>query len=140
MSEELIELRNRFLIGIAIATVFCIPFLFFFINKFGYKPSKIFESLKNKESIVLLVTKDKCNECTNIENILKENAVNYMLLNKDRESKYNEILRKIDIPSSDITPPTVIYLEKGTLHSSLLKPNEVELIDFINLNELSSSK
>lgn len=140
MNEELIELRNRFLIGMAVALVFCIPFLFVFINKFGDKPSKIIKSINNEESMVLLITEDKCDDCISIENILKENAVNYTLLNKDRELKYEEILRKIDIPKSDVTPPTVIYLDSGTLHSSLVNPDADELLSFIDFNELSSFK
>lgn len=140
MNEELIELRNRLLIGIAVALVFCIPFLFIFINKFGYKPSKVLESLNEESKMVLLITGEECDNCRNTENILKENDVKYSLLNKDREIKYKEILRKIEVTESDVIVPTVIYIDEGKIYSSLAEPNVDELLSFIDFYELSSSK
>lgn len=139
MNNELIELRNRFLLALAIALVFTIPLLFFFINKLSIKPSKILEGIKNEKTMIILVVADKCKNCSKLQNILQENNVNYNLLNLDRETKYEEILKKIALPKSDISPPTIIYLKDGILHSTLLNPTTDDLLFFIDYNEISSN-
>ncbi len=138
MNEELIELRNRFLFGLGVALVFTIPMLFVFINKFGDKPSKVLEYINNDESMVLFIVEEDCKNCSKTENILKENSVPYTKINRDRESKYEEILKRINIPKSDIEAPSIIYLKDGELHSSLIKPENEELLSFIDFNSLSS--
>ena len=90
--------------------------------------------------MVLLITGEECDNCRNTENILKENDVKYSLLNKDREIKYKEILRKIEVTESDVIVPTVIYIDEGKIYSSLAEPNADELLSFIDFYELSSSK
>lgn len=140
MSEELILLRNRFLFALGVAIAFAVPSIIFVINKFGDQPSKILKMINNEETMVLLITEDGCKKCSNIENVLKEYEVNYTLLNKDKELKYEEILHKINIPKSDVEPPTIIYVEEGKLHSSLVSANKEELLSYISINELDNSK
>ena len=137
---EFIMLRNRFIIGLVAALVFTIPLTFFFINKLGDKPSKILEGITNQETMLILVTEDDCASCQKVEKILQENEVTYSLLNKNVDSKYSQILKEIDIPESDITPPTIIYLVDGKLNSSLVTPNKKEVLSYIEYNNLISTK
>lgn len=137
---EFIMLRNRFIIGLVAALVFTIPLTFFFINKLGDKPSKILDGISNQETMLLLVTEQDCNSCKNVENILKENNVSYSVLNKDKESKYSQILKKLDFTQSDATPPTIIYIVDGKVYSSLVETEETKVLSYIENNNLISTK
>ena len=88
----------------------------------------------------LLVTKEECKSCEDSENLLKKQKVNYTLLNKDQETNYEKIIRKIGISDDDIIVPTIIYVEEGLLYSSLVTPTKKELISYIEINNLSEDK
>lgn len=138
---EFIQLRNRFLMALGIALIFTIPMILFVVNKFNEKPSKVIESINKKENIIVFVTEENCPSCLNSKNILKENNVSFYELNKDtNKNNYEVILRKISMSTSDITPPTLIYIEEGKLSSSLVNPNEKELKSYLDYNKFSKSK
>lgn len=138
---EFIQLRNRFLMALVIALIFTIPMILFVVNRFNEKPSKIIEKINKKENIIVLVTEENCPSCINNKNILKDNNVSFYEINKDDDKNtYEIILRKISMSKSDVTPPTVIYIEEGTLYSSLVNPSEEELKSYLDYNKFSKSK
>lgn len=139
MDEELKHLRNRFFLGLAVSIIFLIPLIIFVVNKFGSTEQGIIKTINTKEDILLLVIEENCKSCQNIKKILKDKDVIYLEINKDRENNFQEILRKIDMVESDITPPTLIYLKEGKLYSSLVDPSDNEITTYIDTNELSSS-
>lgn len=140
MDQDFIALRNRIVLAVLVAIVFTIPLIIFIFNKFGNNSSLILNSLNKKENLVLLVTKEECKSCEDSENILKKQKVNYTLLNKDQETNYEKIIRKIGISDDDIIVPTIIYVEEGLLYSSLVTPTKKELISYIEINNLSEDK
>lgn len=140
MDQDFIALRNRIVLAVLVAIVFTIPLIIFIFNKFGNNSSLILNSLNKKENLVLLVTKEQCKSCEDSENILKKQKVNYTLLNKDQETNYEKIIRKIGISDDDIIVPTIIYVEEGLLYSSLVTPTKKELISYIEINNLSEDK
>lgn len=140
MDQDFIALRNRIVLAVLVAIVFTIPLIIFIFNKFGNNSSLIFNSLNKKENLVLLVTKEECKSCEDSENLLKKQKVNYTLLNKDQETNYEKIIRKIGISDDDIIVPTIIYVEEGLLYSSLVTPTKKELISYIEINNLSENK
>lgn len=138
---EFIQLRNRFLMALAIALIFTIPMILFVVNRFNEKPSKVIESINKKENIIVLVTEENCPSCLNNKNILKDNNVPFYELNKDtNKNAYEVTLRKLSMSISDIKPPTLIYIEEGKLSSSLVNPNEKELKSYLDYNKFSKSK
>ena len=140
MDQDFIALRNRIVLAVLVAIVFTIPLIIFIFNKFGNNSSLILNSLNKKENLVLLVTKEECKSCEDSENLLKKQKVNYTLLNKDQETNYEKIIRKIGISDDDIIVPTIIYVEEGLLYSSLVTPTKKELISYIEINNLSDDK
>lgn len=131
-NPEFILLRNRFLIALLVALIFTIPLTLLFINKFSNKPSRIIDSINNKESIFILVTENNCEKCQETENIMKENNIDFILLNKDTEEKYDSIIKKIDIPNDELTPPTIIYIKDGIINSKLVNSSQTEIEEFLN--------
>lgn len=140
MDQDFIALRKRIVLAVLVAIVFTIPLIIFIFNKFGNNSSLILNSLNKKENLVLLVTKEECKSCEDSENLLKKQKVNYTLLNKDQETNYEKIIRKIGISDDDIIVPTIIYVEEGLLYSSLVTPTKKELISYIEINNLSEDK
>lgn len=130
-NPEFILLRNRFLIALLIALIFTVPLTFLFINKFGNKPTKLMQSINNKENIFVLVTENNCNNCQKIENILEKSSLNFFTINKDTEEQYSKFIQKIKLPKSEIKSPTLIYLEDGIISSKLVDPTQDETQEFL---------
>lgn len=138
---EFIQLRNRFLMALGVALIFTIPMLLFVVNRFNEKPSKVIESINKKENIIVLITEENCQNCLNNKNILKDNNVSFYELNKDNDkTTFQVMLRKISMSASDVTPPTIIYIEEGKLSSSLVNSSDEELQSYLDYNKFSKSK
>ncbi len=138
---EFIKLRNRFFMALLVALVFTIPMFLFIINKFDEKPSKIIAAINKQENLLILVTSENCSTCLETKNILKENNTPYYELNKDTEKNvYEKMLQKIALSNDDVTSPTLIYLEKGKLASSLVTPPKEELLDYLEYNQFTTAK
>lgn len=138
---EFIELRNKFLLGILISLIFLTPLFFFFYNHLIVKNSPIVERIQRSESFTLLIRdKDYYNRAKVVENILKEYAVDYEVCNLEKDSHYEEILQILKLSSSDIESPTLIYIEKGILISTLPNiQNKEDVLSFLgNYNESRS--
>jgi glutaredoxin len=138
---ELIELRNKYLLGILVSIVFLTPLFFFLYNHFISKNSLIVERIQRGESFMLLIhDKDYYNRGKMVRKVLKKYDIDYEVSNLEKDYHYEEILKILKLSSSDIKSPTLMYIEKGELISTL--PNiqkEEEVISFIgNYNESRS--
>ena len=130
---EVIELRNKIVLGLIIIIVFLVPLFIFFYNKSGVTDNKIINKINNEKRLFILIRNSECNNCKNIEKVLKNENINYIVLNKDIIKNYNYIIRKLDISSSDIITPTLLYVEESKNYASLVDiKNESEVEEFIN--------
>lgn len=136
MSEEVTELKKRFVLGIIVVLLFFIPSLFIFINKFNESDPEILNRIDNKETFFIIVTnKDKKN-LKEVTNVLKDKNLDYEIVDSTEESNYLRIMDKLEYSRDYIEEPTVIYVEKGTVYSALVNAKEQELNVYIeNLEE-----
>lgn len=136
--EEFIRLRKTFFKSSFFILLFIIPFAIAMITKFGYKTTTIEKSIRNKESLLILITEKDCIRCKEIKEIMKDKEVLYYELNFDKTTinDYKRILRKIKISENDIVIPTLIYIKDGNLKSSLVDiKDKNELLSYLeNLN------
>lgn len=132
--EEFIKLKNNFFKSVFFVLLFIVPFTIALITKFGTNNTNIENKIRNKETMLILITEKKCNKCREIKDILKKQNVNYYEINIDKTTinDYQRILRKIKISENDIVVPTMIYVEEGNLKSSLVDiKNKNELLSYI---------
>lgn len=132
--EEFIKLKNNFFKSVFFVLLFIVPFTIALITKFGTNNTNIENKIKNKETMLILITEKKNNKCREIKDILKKQNVNYYEINIDKTTinDYQRILRKIKISENDIVIPTMIYVEEGNLKSSLVDiKNKNELLSYI---------
>lgn len=133
-NEEFRKLSKRFFISTFFVLLFIIPFTIALITKFGVNNTDIEKSIKNKETILLLITKKNCSRCIEIKNELEKNNRLYAELNIDKTTinDYQRILRRIKISENDVIAPTLIYIEDGELISSLVDIKEKnDLLSYI---------
>ena len=132
--EEFIKLKNNFFKSVFFVLLFIVPFTIALITKFGTNNTNIENKIRNKETMLILITEKKCNKCREIKDILKKQNVNFYEINIDKTTinDYQRILRKIKISENDIVIPTMIYVEEGNLKSSLVDiKNKNELLSYI---------
>ena len=122
---EFIMLRNRFLIGILISIIFIVPLFFFFKNKI-IEDDDIIKKIKNKETLMILVVENNCNECKNYQEQLKNNDIAYMKINKSNDTNYELILNELNMSYDEVTSPSIIYVEDKKVVATLtnMKTND----------------
>lgn len=135
MDEDFIKLRNRVFKAFVITLIFTVPLLFFVINKFGNKPSLILNNINKKEDFLLLIVENKCTQCENIEKILNDKNISYTTLNKDKEPRYEEILKEIDLTKNEIKYPAIIYIKNGSLYSFYVTPTKQQILNYLKTNK-----
>lgn len=132
--EEFRKLSKRFFISTFFVLLFIIPFTIVLITKFGVNNTDIEKSIRNKETILLFITKKNCSRCIKMKNELEKNNILYAELNIDKTTinDYQRILRRIKISENDVIAPTLIYIEDGELISSLVDIKEKnDLLSYI---------
>ena len=132
--EEFRKLSKRFFISMFFVLLFIIPFTIALITKFGVNNTDIEKSIRNKETILLFITKKNCSRCIEMKNELEKNNILYAELNIDKTTinDYQRILRRIKISENDVIAPTLIYIEDGELISSLVDIKEKnDLLSYI---------
>lgn len=136
--KEFVRLKKIFFKSSFFVIIFMVPFTIALITKFGYKTTNMEKSIRNKESLLILVTKKDCSRCKEIKEILKDKKVPYYELNFDKTTinDYQRILRKVKIGEHDIVIPTLIYMQDGNLKSSLVDiKDKNDLLSYIeNIN------
>lgn len=136
--KEFIKLKKTFFKSSFFIIIFMVPFTIALVTKFGYKTTNMEKSIRNNESLLILVTENSCSRCKEIKGILKEKEVPYYELNYDKTTinEYQRILRRIKIGEHDIKIPTLIYIQDGNLKSSLVDiKDKNDLLSYIeNIN------
>ena len=116
---EFIDLRNKVLLGIGICLIIFVPFYFFMHNKLLNNKSTILNRIDKEETFLVLVTNNKFKECKKYVNLLKKSSISYNIINIDKDKNYKKIIEELDISSSDIIPPSIIYIYNGHLFATL---------------------
>ena len=98
---EVIELRNRFTIGICAAILFCIPAILAFNNFFGNNHSKPYKMILQKDNFVLLLESKKCSKCDMVKSVLDSKGVSYFELNIDKDDDYYKKIAKENADSNE---------------------------------------
>lgn len=136
--KEFIKLKKLFFKSAFFILIFMVPFTIALVTKFGYKTTNMEKSIRNKESLLILITEKDCSRCKEIKEIMKDKEVPYYELNFDKTTinDYKRILRKVKISENDIVIPTLIYIQDGNLRSSLVNiKDKNELLSYIeNIN------
>ena len=134
--KELNTLMNRILLGIGIIIVVCTISFFLFKNKWGVS-TKWIKEIKEQEEVVFLVIDNNCSNCETIKKELKRLQVNYTLVNLNKNSEYELLLKELSLSNKEIIPPTIIYVKDQKVVSTLVNiKNEEELIGFIDNYQL----
>ena len=138
---ELIELRNKFLLGILVAVVFCVPLIVFMSKNMVTNDSDIYSYIKNRETFIIFVEEKRCSECDNVKDILDSKNVSYYVLNIDKTNDYLSILKRLNLSEDSVTTPGIIYVDEGKLYSYLFNIADDEQVNnYISLNKLENTK
>lgn len=134
---EFIELSGRYVLGILVALIFCVPLFFFFKNRWAVSTTWI-DKVKENEEVVFLVTENDCTNCKKIENELNDLLVEYTLINPNKVNEYEDLLKVLDISKDDIIPPTIIYVKEEKIVATLVEIDDTEELSlFVDNYQLS---
>ena len=138
---ELIELRNKFLLGILVAVVFCVPIIVFMSKNMVTNDSDIYSYIKNKETFIIFVDEKRCSACDDVRDILDNKNVSYYEMNIDKTKDYLSILKRLNLSEEIVTTPGIIYVDEGKLYSYLFDIESDEQVNnYIELNKLENTK
>lgn len=138
---ELIELRNKFLLGILVAVVFCVPIIVFMSKNMVTNDSDIYSYIKNKETFIIFVDEKRCSACDDVQDILDNKNVSYYEMNIDKTKDYLSILKRLNLSEEIVTTPGIIYVDEGKLYSYLFDIESDEQVNnYIELNKLENTK
>lgn len=131
-----IELENIFKrLGktLIIILVFAIIFTLVLINRFKGSDVKELKLIKEKKDAIILVRKNKCDNCKEIINELKKLNIAYEEINSDKERYYDTFLKKLNIKKIDIVEPTILSIKEGVIDSIYVDINDLEeLREYLN--------
>ena len=134
---EIVELRNKFTIGICAAILFCIPAIWAFNNFFGNNHSKPYKMILQKENFVLMLESNKCDKCDMVKSVLDSKGVSYFELNIDKEDDYYKILKRFNLEDEDVLTPGIMFIVEGQLYSFMFDiSTENEVLKYVELNKL----
>ena len=131
-NPEFIEMRNRFILGMVVLILFGIPFLIFITRKFMVETSPIIKGIDNEETMLVYVEKANCDNCKEVETMLKSYGIKYNKINSSGDRNYGQILNKLAITTTDIDEPTLLYIEDGKFYAALVSiQTEEQLTSFL---------
>lgn len=134
---EVIELRNRFTIGICAAILFCIPAIFAFNNAFGNNHSKVYKMILDKDNFVVMVESKKCSKCDMVKSVLDSKGVSYFELNIDKDDDFYKILKRLNLREEEVLTPGLMFIVEGKLNSFMFDiRSEDEVLSYLDLNKL----
>lgn len=132
-SDEFIELKNRFLLGLLVAVIVAFLLILFFANKFGFRDSKILKAInQNKTFFLLLIDSDECSQCSNYLEKLEDSDVKYYKYDVSIKADYDEFLEKVELTDEMIECPGIIYIEKGEMVANIMGIDDESIFsDFV---------
>lgn len=136
---EFIQLRNRFLFAILIAVIFSVPLIIFLSKNFS--DTNVLLRVRKKETFVILIENKKCRLCEKVADLLDDNSVDYVRLNRDKNKDYDKILKNLDLINKREEYPIVVYISDGKMVANLFNITGVKEVDeFIKNYNLINSK
>lgn len=114
---------------VSIIIVFAVPVYFIYKNKIAITETQLVKDIKNKKSLILYVTQNKCKICNTLKKELDNNDIEYIVLNKDKEKDYDNVLTSLGLNSSNIEIPTLIYIENGEVVSYIINIESKERLN-----------
>lgn len=136
---EIIQLRNRFLLAITIALLFSVP-LIIFLNK-NFNNTNVLTRIREKDTFVILIENKGCKMCKKVNELLDDNSVDYVRLNRDKNKDYNKIMKDLELVNKREEYPVVVYVTKGKMTANLFNISDVsEVREFMKNYELINSK
>ena len=129
---EFIEMKRRFITGMIIVLLFAVPFLIFISRKFLVETSPIIKGINNNETMLVYVEKNNCKNCNMVKDELDSLSLKYYKINSTSDKNYLNILHRLDITTTDIAEPTLIYIKEGKYFASLPSiKDENEVMSFL---------
>ena len=124
---EFQKLAKKFLLGMVIILIFLIPLFIIFRNKF-YTGTDIEKKIDNKKTFIVYYIDSRCELCETYKKHLSNIGLKYEIIYKNNTNTPS-ILRKIGITPTKLTTPSLIYIKKGKLVSTLAPINSKDEID-----------
>ena len=128
-NEELIELRNKLILGVSVALVLTVPFLFFFITRYSNIKSNVYKAYRAEKTFVIYVTDSSCDKCSMVKNKLKNLDVEYIEYDLSKARDKDLVIKKIGVKESTLIAPSLVYVKKGVSMINLLNISSEEEID-----------
>lgn len=129
---EFIEMRNRFILGMVVLILFSVPFLIFIARKFMVETSPIIKGIDNEKTMLVYVEKANCSNCKEVEDMLKSYGIKYNKINSSGDRNYANVLNKLNITTTDIDEPTLLYIEEGKFYAALVSiKSEEDVVNFL---------
>ena len=113
VNEELIELRNKLILGVSVALVITVPFLFFFITRYSNIKSNVYKAYRAEKTFVIYVTDSSCDKCSMVKNKLKNLDVEYIEYDLSKARDKDLVIKKIGVKESTLIAPSIVYVNKG---------------------------
>ncbi len=138
---EFILLRNRFLVAVGVALIFAIPTLLFVVKSFGREVTDVLKGLNEKEDMLIYVESNDCTGCLEVKQILEDKNVDYMVLNIDKNTDYEEIIRKIGISKKVVEVPSLIYVEDGDMVANFMGiKTQDDVLSFLEVHNINTTR
>lgn len=129
-NPEFIELRNRFLFGLLIATIVVGAGVLLFSQKFGNMRSDALKNINSNNTFLLFVTNSKdCDNCDIIADKLEDLEIDYVKYNLYRSKDLDDICLKLGINKEHLKAPSLIYIKEGEKVGSLLNVSNDETVE-----------
>lgn len=126
---EFKKMLHKAIFTLTIALLFAIPLFFIFRNKLTHNENELISNISNNKSFLLYVTKNNCNICKTIKKELDSNNTKYIVLNKDENIDYQNIITKLDLSDIEIDIPALIYIKKGEVISYITDIESKEVLN-----------
>ena len=137
--RELLDFINKTIIIIIVLVIGIAVFILVMVNKNSLGLSKVEKVIDNKEDLIVLIRKNDCKKCSSIENVLKNNNIDYYVLNSNNNKRKDIIYKKINITNIDIEEPSIVYIKDGNLYSILVDIKKIsDLNKFLEYNSLTN--
>ena len=117
---EFKEMVNKAIFITAIVLVFAIPVFFIYKNKIMYTKSELLKDIENKKTMMLYITELDCKKCEKYKKELDKKEIEYKELNRNTETDYNAITMQLGIDGSNISLPSLVYIEDGSVVSYII--------------------
>jgi glutaredoxin len=125
--ENLVKLRNEFLIKVGVGLLVVILFSFMVVLVSGPKKSNsVQKRLNKKDTFVILYTEKSCDTCKDIKKRLKEDGIDYTELNGSKVYETTEILEGMGLKRDKVIAPSIFYIVDGELYSYIIDVQDVK--------------